>query len=74
LAQALARLGAKVQISISAAKHGDIAAQLLQNAHESNADLLVMGGYGHSRLREAVLGGVTRSMLRQADIPVLLAH
>ena len=74
LAQALSRLGAKVQISISAAKHGDIAAQLLQNAHETGADLLVMGGYGHSRLREAVLGGVTRSMLRQADIPVLLAH
>lgn len=39
-----------------------------------NADLLVMGGYGHSRLREVVFGGVTRHVLRAADVPVLMAH
>ena len=39
-----------------------------------NADLLVMGAYGHSRIREFVLGGATRSMLAQAPIPVLLSH
>lgn len=39
-----------------------------------SADLLVMGGYGHSRLRERVLGGVTRTALRESPIPVLLSH
>jgi nucleotide-binding universal stress UspA family protein len=38
------------------------------------ADLLVMGAYGHSRLREFILGGVTRSLLREMTIPVLLSH
>jgi nucleotide-binding universal stress UspA family protein len=38
------------------------------------ADLLVMGAHGHSRLREMVLGGVTRSVLSDADIPVFLMH
>ena len=40
----------------------------------SNADLIVMGAYGHSRFREAILGGATRYMLEQAEIPVLMAH
>ena len=38
------------------------------------ATLLVMGGYGHARLREAVFGGFTRHVLAGADIPVLMAH
>ena len=38
------------------------------------ADLLVMGGYSHSRLREMILGGVTRHMLEKATLPLLLAH
>ncbi len=37
-------------------------------------DLLVMGAYGHSRLREMVLGGVTRGALRNMSVPVLMAH
>lgn len=74
LAQARARVGATVLVSISAARLGDLAAQLLQNTHETGADLLVLEGYGHSRLRAAVLGRVTRSMLRPADMPVLLAR
>ncbi len=40
----------------------------------AEADLLVMGAYGHSRLREMVLGGVTRSVLSDANIPVFLMH
>ncbi len=47
---------------------------LLAAAATAGAGLLVMGGYGHARLREAVIGGVTRRVLTQADIPVLLAH
>ena len=47
---------------------------LIAAARGQGAALLVMGDYGHSRLREFVFGGVTRSVLRAADLPVLLAH
>lgn len=50
-----------------------VAQTLLDEARRMNSDLLVMGGYGHSRLREIVLGGTTRDILRLADLPVLLA-
>ena len=52
----------------------DVADIILNRAAESGADLLVMGAYGHSRLREFVLGGATRSILRQMTLPVLMAH
>jgi nucleotide-binding universal stress UspA family protein len=47
---------------------------ILAQADEEEVDLLVMGGYGHSRLREMMLGGVTRHMLEHMSVPVLLAH
>lgn len=47
---------------------------LLDAAQTSGADLLVMGGYGHSRLREFILGGATRHILTTATMPVLMAH
>lgn len=47
---------------------------ILETAHEAGTDVLVMGGYGHSRLRELVFGGFTRRVLEGADIPVLLFH
>ena len=47
---------------------------LLSTAAEAGADLLVMGGYGHSRLREFVLGGATREVLAHTGLPVLMAH
>lgn len=47
---------------------------LLSHAADIGADLIVAGGYGHSRLREAVLGGVTRTLLRSSPVPVLLSH
>lgn len=52
----------------------DIGEALLRTASEKHADLLVMGCYGHTRFREILLGGVTRSMLEKASIPVLVAH
>ncbi|BEP55520.1 universal stress protein [Variovorax sp. V118] len=52
----------------------DIADSLLSRISDLDADLLVMGGYGHSRLRERVLGGVTRQVLAQMTVPVLMAH
>lgn len=51
-----------------------VGAALLHAANEAGADLLVMGGYGRSRLRELVLGGATRHVLTHAQLPVLLAH
>jgi nucleotide-binding universal stress UspA family protein len=47
---------------------------LLSRAADSGADFMVMGGYGHSRLREFVLGGVTRSILHSMTVPVLMSH
>jgi nucleotide-binding universal stress UspA family protein len=47
---------------------------LLAQAREEGADLLVMGGYGHSRLREMLVGGVTRHLLEHTTVPVLFAH
>ena len=50
---------------------GDI---LLSRAPDQGIDLLVMGAYGHTRLREAILGGVTKHMLEHMTIPVLMSH
>lgn len=47
---------------------------LLAKAHDAHADLLVMGAYGHSRIRERVLGGATRHVMAHADIPVFMQH
>ncbi|MBL8551593.1 MAG: universal stress protein [Hyphomonadaceae bacterium] len=47
---------------------------ILAEARAMDADLIVMGGYGHSRLREFILGGATRGMLETSPIPVLMSH
>lgn len=47
---------------------------LVQEAHDAGADLLVMGAYGHSRIRERVFGGATRYVMANADIPVFMQH
>jgi nucleotide-binding universal stress UspA family protein len=47
---------------------------LLDTARRLGADLLIMGAYAHSTLRELVLGGVTRHVLAHADLPVLMRH
>jgi nucleotide-binding universal stress UspA family protein len=52
----------------------DTSDALLSRVSEVGADLVVMGGYGHSRLRERVLGGVTREVLAHMTVPVLIAH
>lgn len=56
------------------ATHADVGRCLTQQAIAHKADLLVMGCYGHSRLREFVLGGATRHQLRHMMIPVLMSH
>lgn len=66
--------GLEVEI-VTTESHGNSAAGTIQViAAESKADLLIAGGFGHSRLRELILGGVTRSLLSSLDIPVLLCH
>jgi nucleotide-binding universal stress UspA family protein len=64
------------EISINALPVGDdgVAATLFAHGLSTRADLMVMGGYGHSRLREFVLGGVTRDTIARTDIPTLLSH
>lgn len=74
IAAHLARHGIRVECEATARDDLDPAALLLNRAAELSADLLVIGGYGHSRLREWVLGGVTRTILREMTLPVLMAH
>jgi nucleotide-binding universal stress UspA family protein len=70
----LARHGLNVEIRRTALGDIDVADVLLSHAADAGSDLIVMGGYGHSRLREFVLGGATRSILRSMTAPVLMAH
>jgi len=53
---------------------GDVGETLLSRAADLSADLLVMGGYGHARVREWVLGGATRQLLGHMTLPTLMAH
>ncbi|TCU30774.1 universal stress protein family protein [Rhizobium azibense] len=68
--------GAGLAIEIvDAQSQGDPVATKIQSvAAQSRADLLITGGFGHSRLRELILGGVTRSLLNGLEVPVLLCH
>lgn len=74
LAATLARHGVEVSVDQLPSAGQGIAERLLRHAEECDADLVVMGGYGHWRLREMLFGGVTRDMLRGARVPLLLAH
>jgi nucleotide-binding universal stress UspA family protein len=56
------------------ADRADIQPTILSIAADSGLDLIVMGGYGHSRLNERILGGVTRGMLQSMTIPTLMSH
>lgn len=53
---------------------GDVAQALRDTAHRSGADMIVMGGYVHSRLREMMFGGVTQSLLKQSPVPLFMAY
>jgi nucleotide-binding universal stress UspA family protein len=74
IGQHLARHGLSVSVNRIARDKIDVASALLSHAADSGADLIVMGAYGHSRLREFILGGVTQSMLRSMTVPVLMSH
>ncbi len=70
----LARHGVSVEIHNREANDVSVGDAILNAASDYGADLLVIGAYGHSRLRELVLGGVTRHLLRHMTIPVLMSH
>ena len=70
----LARHGLKIDVKRITGGHIDVAAALLSHAADNGTDFMVMGGYGHSRLRQFILGGVTRSILQSMTAPVLMAH
>ena len=74
LCQMLVRHGVRAEVSVLARSLPRVSEVLARHATDQNADLLVMGAYGHSRFREAILGGATRNMLEQAELPVLMAH
>jgi len=64
------------QVSVQCLRHGQHPPidTLLAAVSAAKADLLIMGGYGHSRVREVIFGGFTRRILSHADMPVLMAH
>ena len=74
IGQHLARHGLKVDVHRIAGGNIDVADALLSHAADSGTDFMVMGGYGHSRLREFVLGGVTHSILQSMTVPALMSH
>jgi len=74
VAQYLARQEVTVETLDLAEAPGGIGETLLDAAAAHGCDLLVAGAYGHSRLREVLLGGVTRSLFRSATLPLLLSH
>jgi nucleotide-binding universal stress UspA family protein len=70
----LATHGIEARIVEVPAQGLDAGSALLRHCEGAGADLLVIGAYGHSRLREFALGGATRSVLADAALPVLLSH
>lgn len=70
----LARHGVESEITELPCQKGDVAQTIVQAAVARDATCIVMGAYGHTRLRETLLGGVSRSMMTNPPLPLLLAH
>lgn len=74
LCQMLTRHGVRAEIAVLARTLPQVSEILNRRATETGADMVVMGAYGHSRFRQAILGGATRNMLEKAQVPVLMAR
>ena len=74
LARYLELHGIRTRMQRSAEEPGEVGELLLSRCADLDADLLVMGCYGHSRAREFVLGGATRTVLSSMTVPVLMSH
>jgi len=70
----LARHGLKPEVRRVVAREIDVASAILSYTAETSTSLIVMGGYGHSRVRELILGGATRGILTSMTVPVLMSH
>jgi nucleotide-binding universal stress UspA family protein len=70
----LARHGVKAELKRDTAGGSDVGEIILSRAADQDADLIVMGLYGHSRMREWVLGGASRTLLGSMTVPLLVAH
>ncbi|KLK92266.1 hypothetical protein AA309_14805 [Microvirga vignae] len=74
IAKHISRYGAPVEVSIVQSQGRDVSDVILEQARRTSADLIVMGGYGHSRAREWIIGGATRNTLSTSEFPILMAH
>ena len=74
LARYLDRHGARVTVEVVASDGRSVADAILTEARRLSSDLIVMGGYGHSRLREWVMGGTTLDVIQASTVPLLIAH
>jgi nucleotide-binding universal stress UspA family protein len=70
----LTRRGLTARVERMKADRADVQPTILSVATDTGLDLIVMGGYGHSRLNERILGGVTRGMLQSMTVPTLMSH
>ncbi|WP_026380374.1 universal stress protein [Afifella pfennigii] len=74
LARTLARHGLNVEAMTSRPDRTSVGGEILNRASDLGSDLIVMGCYGHSRLRETVFGGATQSIVDQMTVPILMSH
>ena len=74
IAAHLSRRGKHVEVRNVDGAGKPVSAALIEQARAINADLIVMGGYASSRLREMVFGGATRDLLRKSEAPLLMSH
>lgn len=74
IATHLARHGVKVEVKVYTQRDLTVSDVLLARIADEGVDMVVLGGYGHARLRELVLGGVTRDMLRVMTVPLFMSH
>jgi nucleotide-binding universal stress UspA family protein len=74
LSEVLSRHGIKTEIDVLAKTMPRVSDVMMRHVADTDADLVVMGAYGHSRFREAILGGATRNMLEQVGVSVFMAH
>ncbi|PAY09603.1 universal stress protein UspA [Bradyrhizobium sp. UFLA03-84] len=74
MASHLARHDVNVEIEIIPAPDIDVADAILSHVADESGTLIVMGGYGHAKLREIILGGVTRAILKSMTVPVFMSH
>ena len=74
LAATLARHGGTVTVERLSGASGGVAEAIRDHAGITGSDLIVMGGYGHAKWRQSLIGGVTHAMIRDTEVPILMAH